>query len=427
MHNNEFVSQDVSDVFFENADIFIDNNFIKGNLLLKNNRCYITNEPPTNIKRIDCSGHHILPGLADVHVHLREPGFEYKETIATGTAAAVAGGYTLLCSMPNLNPVPDSVKNIKIQLDKIAKSALCRVLAYGSITMGQQGEQLADFAELAPHCPGFSDDGKGVQDEEMMRRALLLGKKLNRPIVAHCEVGNPGQFGVIHLGEYAKQNSFSGISSESEYKMVERDIRLAEETGAKLHICHVSTAESVELIRQGKARGVRVTAETAPHYLLMTDMDIKDEGRFKMNPPIRSAADRDALIAGICDGTIDVIATDHAPHSEEEKSKGLLGSAFGIVGLETAFPTLYTGLVRSGKITLSKLVNVMSIRPREIFGIESGIKDGGVADFCVVDTNIKYRINPNDFISKGRASPFEGYEVYSKILHTHCGFNIEEQ
>ncbi len=407
-------------VVFADAEIFIDGKFIKGNLLLKDNKSYLCDNPPHDAKIIDCSGLHIMPGFADIHVHLREPGFEHKETIATGTAAGLAGGFTLLCCMPNLKPVPDSAINIKKLTDIIEKTALCNVLPYGAITKGQQGEEMADLAAIAPFCIGFSDDGKGVQSEEMMLSSLNTAKSLQRPLVAHCEVGNPGDTGVIHEGEFAKKNNIPGISSESEYLMVERDIRLAKKTGAALHLCHISTAESVELIRKGKADGVKVTAETAPHYLLMTDMDIKDEGRFKMNPPIRSAVDRDALIKGICDGTIDAIATDHAPHSEEEKSKGLRGSAFGIVGLETSFATLYTGLVKTGIISLTKLVEIMSIQPRKVFNIDFGIHDGALADFCIVNLNKSYIIKPNSFKSKGRATPFDGWEVYGKVLYTHC-------
>ncbi len=407
------------DVFFVNADIFFDGMFIKSNLLLKDNKTFFVNDVPSGATVVDCSGYHILPGFADIHVHLREPGFEYKETIATATAAGLAGGFTMLCSMPNLNPVPDSEQNLNKQLDIIKNTAVCKVYPYGSITVGQNGGELSDLSALAHHCIGFSDDGRGLQSEDMMRRALTAAKKLNRPIVAHCEVGNPGASGVIHDGDYAKRNKIPTISSESEYAMVERDIQLAAELNAQLHICHVSTKESVAIIRSAKEQGVMVTAETAPHYLLLCDEELQDDGRFKMNPPIRSAADRDALIEGIVDGTIDAIATDHAPHSSEEKSKGLLGSAFGIVGLETSFATLYTQLVRCNIITLAQLVNLMSIKPRKIFGLDSGIKDGGIADFCIVNTEKKYVIDPTKFKSKGRATPFAGAEVYGEILYTH--------
>ncbi len=424
--DNNIINGNETDVFFANAEIFFEGKFTKGNLLLKNNKTYLCDEPPPNVKIIDCNGYHIMPGFADIHVHLREPGFEYKETIATGTAAGLAGGFTLLCCMPNLNPVPDNVKTIKEITDIIEKTACCSVIPYGAITVGQQGENIADLEGLTPFCLGFSDDGKGVQGEEMMRRALNIASKLNRPLVAHCEVGNPGDTGVIHDGKFAKINGFPGISSESEYLMVERDINLSKQTGAALHLCHISTAESVRLIRNAKAQGVRVTAETAPHYLLMTDMDIKDEGRFKMNPPIRSADDRDALIKGISDGTIDAIATDHAPHSAEEKSKGLRGSAFGIVGLETSFATMYTGLVKTGIISLTKLVELMSIQPRRVFGLESGIKNGETADFCIANLNEKYRVDSATFKSKGRATPFDGWEVYGKIVYTHCGNRVNK-
>ncbi len=408
------------DAFFMNAKIFVAGDFIEGNLLQKDGKTFFCDVPPLGVQVIDCTGKYILPGFADLHVHLREPGFDYKETIATGTAAGLAGGYTLLCSMANLIPVPDSEENIKMQLEIIEKTAGCKVIPYAAITVGELGKDLVDMQALAPYCIGFSDDGRGVQSEEMMRSAMVQAKKLNMPIVAHCEVGNPGESGVIHDGEYAKANRLPTISSASEYGMVGRDIRLAYETGAHLHICHVSTAESVDLIRKGKAKGVHVTAETAPHYLLLTDDDLMDEGRFKMNPPIRSARDRDALIEGICDGTIDIIATDHAPHSAEEKSGGLLGSSFGIVGLETSFAKLYTELVMTEIISLTKLVELMAIRPREIFGIKVGITDGGTADFCVIDTEESYIIDSKKFLSKGRATPFDGDKVFGRVLYTRC-------
>ncbi len=407
------------DVFFVGADIFVDGEFIKASLLLKDGKSFIVKDIPSDAKVVGCNGYHILPGFADIHVHLREPGFEYKETIATATDAALAGGFTMLCSMPNLNPVPDSEQHLLAQLNIIKDSALCKVYPYGSITVGQKGEELSDFTALAPHCLGFSDDGRGLQSEEMMRIALSIAKKHGRPVVAHCEVGNPGASGVIHEGDYARRNGIPTISSESEYEMVRRDVKLAAELNAPLHICHLSTKESVEIIRAAKAQGAPVTAETAPHYLLLCDEDLQDDGRFKMNPPIRSAADRDALIEGILDGTIDAIATDHAPHSAEEKSKGLLGSAFGIVGLETSFATLYTGLVKGGKITLTQLVDLMSIKPRKLLGLDAGIQDGALADFCIVNTEKKYIIDPSTFKSKGRATPFAGSEVFGEILYTH--------
>ncbi len=408
------------DAFFINATVFTGGEFVKTNLLIKDQRTYFCDDAPSDTEVIDCTGQYILPGLADMHVHLREPGYEYKETIATGTAAGLAGGYTLLCSMPNLNPVPHGKEQLKKQLEIIGKTARCKVLPYASITVDQKGTTLSDMESLAPYCLGFSDDGHGVQNEDTMKKAMEIAARLNKPIVSHCEVGNPGASGVVHDGQYAKRNALPTISSASEYDMVARDIRLAEETGAHLHICHVSTAESVRLIREAKANGVNVTAETAPHYLLLTDEDLKDEGRYKMNPPIRSAFDREELINGIIDGTIDIIATDHAPHSVEEKSGGLRKSSFGIVGLETAFAVLYTGLVRTEIITLTELVNLMAIRPREIFGIKSGITDGGSADFCVVDIDKKYIIDSDKFLSKGSATPFDGDEVYGRVLFTRC-------
>ncbi len=408
------------DAFFVNGTVFTDGKFIKTSLLLKDRKTYFTDDVPPETKVVDCTGQYILPGFADMHVHLREPGFEYKETIATGTAAGLAGGYTLLCSMPNLKPVPHGESEIKKQLEIIEKKARCKVLPYASITVDQKGLVLSDMETLAPYCIGFSDDGHGVQDYEMMRKAMEIATRLNKPIVSHCEVGNPGASGVVHAGQYAKRNDLPSISSASEYEMVDRDIRLAATTGAHLHICHVSTAESVRLIRAAKASGVHVTAETAPHYLLLTDEDIKDEGRFKMNPPIRSEFDREELLLGIKDGTIDIIATDHAPHSVEEKSGGLLKSSFGIVGLETAFSVLYTGLVATDIITLTELVNLMAIRPREIFGIKAGIADGNMADFCVIETDTKFIIDSDNFLSKGSATPFDGDEVYGRVLYTRC-------
>lgn len=352
----------------------------------------------------------IVPGLCDVHVHFREPGFSYKETIRTGTLAAKNGGYTTVCTMPNLNPVPDSPENLKIQLDIIEKDAAVRVIPYGAITVGEKGEVLSDMEVMSGYVCAFSDDGRGVQNDSMMEAAMRKAKSLGRIIAAHCEDNSLLSGGYIHDGEYCRIHNHKGISSESEYKQIERDIKLAEKTGAKYHVCHISTKESVQLIRNAKKRGVDVSCETAPHYLVLCDEDLQENGRFKMNPPLRSKADKEALIEGIIDGTIDMIATDHAPHSVEEKSKGLKGSAMGIVGLETAFPVLYTALVKPGIITIEKLIELMSINPRKRFGID---EDPG---FSVFEIATPYTINPDEFKTMGRATPFAGREVYGKCI-----------
>ncbi|MBR2078949.1 MAG: dihydroorotase [Clostridia bacterium] len=365
------------------------------------------------------SDSYILPGFADVHVHLREPGFSYKETIKTGTLASAHGGYTAVCSMPNLNPVPDSVESLKEQLDIIKRDAAIAVYPYGSITVGQKGEELSDMEGMSENVIAFSDDGRGVQSDELMEMAMLKAKSLGKMIVAHCEVNELLNGGYIHDGEYAKAHGHRGICSESEWKQIERDIALAEKTGCAYHVCHISTKESVEIIREAKRRGVDITCETGPHYLVLSDKDLKEEGRFKMNPPLRSEEDRLALIEGIKDGTIDMIATDHAPHSAEEKGRGLEKSAMGIVGIETAFPVLYTELVLKGVISLTKLIELLSINPKKRFGIKGGTDDGQQADFCVVDLDTEYEIKSEDFYSMGKATPFEGMKVKGKVLHTY--------
>lgn len=354
----------------------------------------------------------IVPGLCDVHVHFREPGFSYKETIASGSAAAAHGGYTAVCTMPNLDPVPDSAEHLQVQLDAIDKSAVIEVIPYGAITVGEKGERLADMEAMSDKVCAFSDDGKGVQNDEMMREAMTAAKRLGKIIAAHCEDNSLLFGGYIHDGEYAKAHGHRGISSASEYKQIERDLRLAEETGCAYHVCHISTKESVELIRQAKARGVDVTSETAPHYLVLCDEDMQEDGRFKMNPPLRSREDKEALIEGIKDGTIDMIATDHAPHSAEEKGRGLEKSLMGVVGLETAFPVLYTELVMKNIITLDRLVELMSFKPKERFGIDTN------NDFAVFDISEAYKIDPENFLSMGRATPFAGREVFGRCLLT---------
>ena len=363
----------------------------------------------------------IVPGLVDVHVHLREPGFSYKETMATGTAAAARGGYTAVCAMPNLNPVPDSAEHLAAELDAIRRGASVAVYPYGALTVGERGEEMADIAALAGSVAAFSDDGRGVQSADMMRECMRAVAGTGKILAAHCEVNALLNGGYIHDGEYARAHGHRGICSESEWREVERDLSLAAETGCAFHVCHVSTKESVELIRQAKRRGVDVTAETAPHYLLLTDADLQEDGRFKMNPPLRGEADRAALIEALLDGTIDMIATDHAPHSAEEKSRGLEKSAMGVVGLECAFAVLYTGLVETGVLTLERLTELMSCAPARRFKLPGGeIKAGSPANLAVFDTYTEYTIDPAEFASMGRATPFEGWRVKGKCLMTVC-------
>lgn len=373
---------------------------------------------------IDCGGMYVLPGFADVHVHLREPGFIYKETIKSGSLASAAGGYTTVCSMPNLKPAPDCMENLSVQLEAIKKDACINVLPYGTITVGQNGAELADMEAMADYVAGFSDDGKGVQSEEMMLAAMKKAKSLGKIIAAHCEDNSLLRGGYIHDGEYAKAHGHKGICSESEWGPIKRDLELVAKTGCAYHVCHISTKESVELIREAKKAGINVTCETGPHYLLLDDSDLKEEGRFKMNPPLRSKADREALLEGICDGTIDMIATDHAPHSAEEKSKGLAGSMMGIVGIETAFPLLYTHLVKTGIIDMSRLIELMHTAPCKRFGFGGEIENGAPADFTIFDLDSKYTIDPEKFLSMGKATPFDGYDVYGKCLMTVCGGKI---
>ena len=354
-----------------------------------------------------------FPGFCDVHVHFREPGFSYKEKIATGSAAAARGGYTTVCTMPNLNPVPDSVDNLRQQLDIIGRDAVIDVLPYGAITVGERGERLADLSGMAKDVVAFSDDGRGVQSEAMMKEAMLRAKALGKLIVAHCEDNSLLRGGYIHDGAYAKAHGHRGICSESEWGPIKRDVELCRETGCGYHVCHISTKESVELIRQAKADGVNITCETAPHYLVMDDSDLKEDGRFKMNPPLRDKADREALIEGIQDGTIDMISTDHAPHSAEEKARGLEKSAFGVVGIETAFPVLYTKLVRTGVITMDRLMELLVINARNRFNIP--IKKN---DYSIWDLDREFTVDPEEFLSMGRATPFEGWKLSGVCLLT---------
>ena len=360
----------------------------------------------------------VFPGFCDVHVHFREPGFSYKETIATGSRAAARGGYTDVCTMPNLNPVPDSPERLRRQLELIRRDACIHVHPYGAITVGQKGEQLADLSGMAGSCIAFSDDGRGVQRDELMRQAMAEAKRLGKMIVAHCEVNDLLRGGYIHDGEYAKAHGHRGICSESEWVQIARDLELVKEIGCAYHVCHISTKESVAIIRKAKAEGVNVTCETGPHYLILDDSCLREDGRFKMNPPLRGKEDREALVEGLLDGTIDMIATDHAPHSAEEKSKGLEKSAFGIVGIETAFPLLYTYLVKPGILSLERLVELLTVNPRTRFGIE------GKGDFTVWDLEAVSRIDPSEFLSMGKSTPFTGWQVSGKCMATVCDGKI---
>ena len=367
---------------------------------------------------IDAEGLVVAPAFVDVHVHLREPGYGYKERIATGTMAAARGGYTTVCSMPNLNPVPDSVENLKAQQDIIDRDAKIEVLPYAAITIGRKGEELVDMASLVGKVCAFSDDGSGVQVDGMMERAMTEAVKHDQLIAAHCEVEELLKGGYIHDGEYAKAHGHKGICSESEWEQVKRDIEIAERLGCRYHVCHISTKETVQLVREAKARGVKVTCETGPHYLIFTDMDLEEDARWKMNPPLRSAEDRAALVEGIKDGTIDMIATDHAPHSVEEKSRGLKDSAMGIVGLETAFAALNTHLVRKGVITMERLVELMSLNPRKVFRIAGGLNEGDRADVVLLDTEKEWRVDSEKFYSMGRISMFDGREMTGDVVMT---------
>ena len=420
---------------FKNGMILLDGEIRKADLLVCGDRVSLferklssaeVSEKPDRI--VDCNNKMILPGFTDVHVHFREPGFSYKETIRTGALAAAGGGYTTVCTMPNLNPAPSTLDTLRIQLDIIEKDSCIYIIPYGTITMKQDGRSgLSHMEEMAPYVCAFTDDGKGVQTGDLMEDAMVLAKSLDKLIVAHCEDETllvPG--GCVHDGEYAKAHDLIGISSASEWKQVERDLELAAKTGCGYHVCHVSTKESVELIRQAKKSGVDATCETAPHYLILSDMDLKDEGRFKMNPPIRGEEDREALREGLVDGTIDMIATDHAPHSQEEKSRGLKGSPFGIVGLENAFSILYTKLVLEDKlITFEKLIEVLSVNPGKRFKIPGGnLANESPANLTVIDLEKEYTIDSSTFLSKGKATPFDGWRVKGEVVMTMAGGRI---
>lgn len=411
-------------LLIKNALTYIDKTFKKSDVLIKDGRIHslavsILSESVDRV--VDAQDKYFLiPGFVDVHTHLREPGFSYKETIKTGSMAGAKAGYTDLCTMPNLNPAPDNAEHLKAQTDIIDRDAVIHVLPFGTITKERKGVgEIIDFESIADQVAGFSDDGTGVQTEELMKQAMTKCAKLGKIISAHCEVNDLLKGGYIHDGVYARTHNHKGICSESEWAQIERDCCLAEETGCQYHVCHISTKESVDIIRKAKARGVRITCETGPHYLTMCDEDLQEDGRFKMNPPLRAAQDKQALIEGVLDGTIDVIATDHAPHSAEEKSKGLEKSAMGVVGLETAFAVLNTKLVKTGIITLEKLVEMMSVRPREIFGIDGGeIKEGAVANLALLDVDKEWTVNPDNFVTMGRATPFEGWKLQGENLLT---------
>lgn len=408
----------------KNGTVFTPLGFEKKDVFVSNGKVFVSAASSLDMNRagrvIDCTDQVIIPGFTDVHVHLREPGFFYKETIKSGTEAAARGGYTCVCPMPNLKPAPSDFASLKEQLDIIERDAVVKTIPYGTITENQDGRSaLSDMKAMAPYVCAFSDDGKGVQAGELMEEAMEKAKSLGKLIVAHCEDESLLSGGYIHQGEYAKAHGHKGICSESEWGQVKRDAALAEKTGCPYHVCHISTKETVDIIRDAKKRGVDITCETGPHYLVLCDDDLLEDGRFKMNPPLRAAADKEALICGIKDSTIDMIATDHAPHSAEEKAKGLSGSAFGIVGLETCFPVLYTHLVKKGIIPLEKLIELMAVNPRKRFGFEGGfIEDNAPADLTVIDLNRHFTIDPADFASLGKATPFAGWEVDGKVVLT---------
>jgi len=413
----------------KDAQVYTDGKFTKQDIFIADGKVFLKYTPlVSNSTTISFNNKYIFPGFTDVHVHLREPGFLYKETIESGTKACARGGYTAVCSMPNLNPAPDSAENLKVQLDAIKNAAVIDVYPFGTITKESKGEELSDMTALSESVIGFSDDGRGVQSLDMMKRAMSNAKRLGKIISAHCEDNSMLNGGYIHDGLYAKEHGHKGICSMSEWGPIKRDLELVRETGCSYHVCHISTKESVELIRQAKKDGLDVTCETAPHYLVLSDKDLQEDGRFKMNPPLRSEEDRLALIEGIKDGTIDMIATDHAPHSAEEKSKGLKDSLMGVVGIETAFPILYTHLVKTNIITLEKLLALLCDNPRKRFGIGAEIKEGSKASLTVFDLDTKYKINPEDFASKGRSTPFEGDEVFGRCLMTiHDGHIVWQE
>ncbi|MCI8647589.1 MAG: dihydroorotase [Firmicutes bacterium] len=414
----------------KNGFVFTRNGFEKRDIFVIDDRLSFSGSNAYD-ESIDCNSFFLIPGFVDVHVHLREPGFFYKESIRTGTCAAARGGYTAVCPMPNLKPVPADMESLQQQLDIIKKDAAVKVYPYGTITKKQDGRSaLSDMEGMKDAAVAFSDDGKGVQSSDLMEEAMKKAAALDKIIVAHCEDESLLTGGYIHQGSYAAAHGHKGISSESEWAQVKRDIELCKKTDVRYHVCHISTKETVALIRQAKKEGVKITCETAPHYLVFCDENLQEEGRFKMNPPIRSREDRQALIEGIQDGTIDMIATDHAPHSAEEKSQGLEKSAFGIVGLETAFPVLYTYLVKRDIISLEKLIHLMAIAPRQVFGLEGGaLEEGQPADLTILDLKAVGTVDPETFLSKGRSTPFAGMKVEGETVRTFvngtCVYNRE--
>ena len=411
----------------KNARVFVDGALHLADVFIRDGRIISVSqglEAPASAVSIDLHNAAVFPGFVDVHVHLREPGFSYKETIRTGTLAAARGGFAHVCPMPNLNPVPDSREHLEEQLEIIRRDAVVHVHPYGAITRGERGETLADLEAMAPDTAGFSDDGRGVQSPELMRSAMAEAKRLNKIIAAHCEDNSLLRGGYIHDGAYAREHGHRGICSKSEWGQIARDLELAAETGVKYHVCHVSAKESVQVIREAKARGVDVTCEVGPHYLVYCDEDLQEDGRFKMNPPLRSREGRSALIQGVQDGTIDMIATDHAPHSAEEKGRGLEKSAMGVVGLETSFAACYTHLVRPGLISLEKLVDLMHGAPKRRFGFGTELAEGQPADLTVFDLDAKYTVDPETFQTMGRATPFAGCRLFGRCRMTMVGGEI---
>ena len=409
------------DRILRDAVVYRPSGFQKADVLIRNGRIerIAPQIPPIEgVSESDMSGCCIVPGLVDVHVHFREPGFSCKETIRTGSLAAAHGGYTTVCTMPNLNPAPDTVEHLEKQLDIIRRDAVIHVIPYGTITMEEKGRVLSDMEGMAPYVAGFSDDGRGVQNEDMMRGAMTEAKRLGKIVAAHCEVNELLRGGCIHDGEYARIHGHRGICSESEWGQIARDVELARSTGASYHVCHISTRESVEIIRRAKAEGVDVTCETGPHYLVFCDKDLQEDGRFKMNPPLRGEQDREALIAGILDGTVDMIATDHAPHEAEAKNKGLERSALGVGGLETALAVMSTFFVKAGRLSLEKLVELMSVRPARRFGIGAELEEGQPADLAVFDLSREWVVDPEEFLTMGRATPFAGCRLYGRCVLT---------
>lgn len=414
-------------IFIKNGRVWNGAELVEENILLDNGRVIAVGadvSPDADCRTIDAAGAAVLPGLVDVHVHFREPGYSYKETIADGTRAAAHGGFTTVCTMPNLNPVPDSPEHLRQQLDIIERDACIEVLPYAAITCRRMGGELVDYAALAHDVAGFSDDGSGVQDDIVMRRAMEKIAVTGKVLAAHCEVDSLLNGGYIHDGEYARAHGHRGICSESEWREVSRDIALSRETGCRLHICHVSTKESVELVRRAKQEGLPVTCETGAHYLAFCDSDIQEDGRFKMNPPLRSASDRDALLKGIADGTIDCIASDHAPHSVDEKSRGLEKSAMGVTGIELSLPAVYTYAVKPGHISFARMIELMAVTPRHIFNIEGGLHPGDRADLTIVDFNSKFTVSKEMFLSRGKSTPFEGVELWGVVRATLAGGKI---